>query len=168
MSETNSKDNFEDLKWVRAFSPDIIPRYLIEQIKQRDYDINDFYKYHSLNCLVDNNDGNKLNPFNHLYVLINEEKIVKGFLWFIIDPLTKDIIINNYSIDNEYWNKGKAVKKLVDFMKKMLDKLNLTNIYWITKYPKQSQRYGFKPSKSVLMEYKEEKNGESTDGRHQE
>lgn len=163
MSDTQEKsskdDPLKELKWVRAFSPDIIPKYLVEQIKHRDYEIDDFYKYHSVNCLVEDNNIQKLNPFNHLYVLIDEEKKVKGMLWFVIDPLTKDIIINNYSIDPEYWFKGKAVKKLVDFMKEMLNKLNLTKIYWMTNYPKHSERYGFKPSKCVLMEYKEEKDG---------
>ncbi len=155
----------EDLRWVRAFAPDLIPKYLVEQVRNRDYSIEDFYKYQHINCLMDGDKGQTLNPFNHLYVLANGDNIVKGFLWFIVDPLSKDVVINTFSVDKEYWGNGEAVRKLSDHVKKILKVLKLKKVYWLTNYPKHSERHGFKRSKSVLMEYQEKEDGKDIDGR---
>lgn len=149
----SDENNFEDLRWVRIFTPDHIPRYLVEQVRDRDYTVEDFYKYQELNCTRNDEDGMKLNPFSHLYVLVNNENIVKGFLWFVVDPLTKDLVIQTYSVDKEYWLKGKAVSKLAKHIKDIRKKGNLNKIYWVTNYPGHAQRNGFKRSKSILFEY---------------
>jgi hypothetical protein len=156
------KKNIEELRWIRVFTPDHIPHYLIQQVGHRDYSVEEFFKYHQLNCLIQSEKGISLNPFNHLYVLADKKNEVKGVLWFNVDPLSKDILVQTYSVDKEYWMKGQAVKKLADHIKHIRNKAKLNKIYWITNYPKHSMRYGFKPSKSVLMEYdpdKEKKDG---------
>src|SRR5690606_28201498 len=132
-------NNIEDLRWVRAFSPDVIPRYLVEQVRDRDYTVEEFYKFQTVNCLLQGKDGPTLDPFNHLYVLVNLDNLVKGFLWFVIDPLTKDLVVNTFSMDKEYWNKGKAMKKASEFVKEILKKFNIKKAYWITNYPKHSE-----------------------------
>lgn len=152
----------DELRWIRVFTPDHIPTYLIEQIRDKDYTIEEFFEYHRINCTIKNEKGFQLNPFSHLYVLANPENQVKGILWFSVDPMSKDILIQTYSIDKEYWNKGYAVKKLTEHIKKIKDKGKLNKIYWTTNYPKHSERYGFKRSKAILMEYSGEKNGEDT------
>ena len=150
-------NKIDDLKWIRIFTPSHIPKYLVEQVRDRDFSVEDFYKYHEVNCTIPSKDGNvKLNPFSHLYVLANTENEVKGMLWFGVDPLSKDIIIQTFSMDKEYWNKGIAVKKLSDHIKEIRKKANLNKIYWVTNYPKHSERNGFTRSKNVLMEYNEE------------
>ena len=159
------KYKIEELRWVRAFSPDLIPQYLIDQVRDRDYSVEDFYKYQNMNCLVQGPEGSTLNPFNHLYVLANPENMVKGFLWFVIDPLSKDVIINTFSMDKEYWGKGEAVKMLSEHVKEIQNKLKLKKVYWLTNYPKHSERHGFRRSKSVLMEYQEVSDGKDNDGR---
>jgi len=148
--------NIDELRWVRAFTPDIIPKYLVEQVRDRDYSVEDFYKYQQLNCMTKEGDSPKLNPLNNLWVLVNPENEVKGFLWFVIDTLGKDIVINTFSMDKEYWGGGKAVKKAAEYVKEFLKKLQFNKVYWITNYPKHSERHGFKRSKSILMEYSEE------------
>jgi len=158
-------NEIEELRWVRAFSPELIPKYLVEQVRDKSYTVDDFYKYQSINCLMNGKEGTTLNPFNHLYVMANEENMVKGFLWFVIDPLSKEVLINTFSMDKEYWHGGKAVKRLTDHVKEIIHKLKLTKVYWLTNYPKHSERHGFKRSKSVLMEYKEMSNGQDNDGR---
>ena len=147
------KHNIDELKWIRAFSPDVIPKYLVEQIRRRDFSVDDFYKYQNLNCLMQGSEGTILNPFNHLYVLANDKNFVKGFLWFVISPLSKEIIINTFSVDKEYWGGGAAVKKLSDHIKEILKKLQLKKVFWINTYPKHSERYGFHRSRNILMEY---------------
>ena len=156
-------EKIDELRWARVFSPIHIPHYLVEQVRDRDYSVEHFFKYQELNCLVNGKDGPTLNPFNHLYVLADEKNIVKGFLWFIIDVLSKNIFINTFSMDKEYWGKGKAVKRLSNHVKEIVKKLKIKQVYWITNYPKHSERYDFKRSRGVLMEYKEEKNGKNID-----
>jgi len=143
----------DELRFVRAMSPDIVPHYLIEQVRDRSYSVEDFFKYQQINCMSQTADGFKINPFNHLYVLADPENIVKGVLWMVIDPLSKDIVIQTYSIDKDYWNRGYAVKKLESHVKEIVMKAKLNKIFWVTNYPKHSERYNFKRSKAVLMEY---------------
>lgn len=153
----------KDLRWIRVFTPIHIPKYLIDQIKHRDWTVEDYVKYHEINCLTESESGPALNPFSHLYVLVNSDNVTKGFLWFTIEPLSKDVIIQNYSVDKEYWGKGRAVEKLADHIKFIKKKASLNKVYWITNYPKHSEKYGFKQSKSILMEYSEECNGKDND-----
>lgn len=155
----NKKSEVEKLRWVRVFSPIHIPKYLVEQIRDREFTIEDFYKYQELNCLVETEKGPTLNPFNHLYVTVDDENIVKGFFWFIIDPLCKEIFINTFSMDKEYWGGGHAMEKASDHIKMIMKKLKIKKASWITNYPKHSQKHGFKRSKGVIMEYKEEEDG---------
>ena len=162
--------DFEKLRWIRIFTPDHIPVYLLEQIKHREYDLDEFYKYHRLSAVEHSPTQIKLNPFSHLYVLADEKNIVKGYTWFSIEPLTKNIFINIFSIDKEYWNNGKAVKKLTDLILPIKEKAHLRKILWATRYPKHSLRHGFHRCEDVLMEYnpdkvkEEEKNGKNIDG----
>ena len=156
----------DELRWIRAFSPDLLPRYLVEQIKNKDFTVDEFYSFQRANCTISDNNGISLNPTNHLYFLVDPSNQVKGFLWLVVDVLTKDLVINNYSLDSNYWCKGQAVKKLSKFVKELLNKLKFNKIYWITRYPKHSKKYGFKPSKDVLMEYdpKGEEDGQVSKG----
>jgi len=143
----------DELRWVRVFTPSHVPHYLVEQIRDRDYSVEEFFKYQQINCMMQGNTGIVLNPFNHLYVLADKENLVKGVLWFCVDALSKDILIQVFSMDKEYWGRGEAVKKLADHIKQIQIKGNLNKIYWVTNYPKHSERYGFSRAKSVLMEY---------------
>lgn len=159
-----SDSNIENLKWIKIFDPNHIPNYLIEQIKHRDYSIEDFFKYHEVNSLGYVQKHGHINPFSQLYLLATKENLAKGFLWFVIDPLTKDIIIQSYSVDKEYWGKGAAVEKLAKLIKEIKEKGKFKKVYWVTNYPKHSEKFGFKRSKSILMEYKGETYGEDIDG----
>lgn len=153
---SDNESNINDLRWVRVFSPLHIPRALIEQIRDRDFSVDDFYTYHEYNCLRDTDEGPTLNPLSHLYVLADDKNIIRGMLWFVIDPLTKDIVIQTYSIEKNYWEPGKAILKLIDHMREIKNRAQLKKVYWITNYPKHSEKYGFRKSKSVLMEYSDD------------
>ena len=163
MKRTSKMD---ELRWVRLFTGSHIPRYLVDQIAKRDYEIEDFYQFVENNLLRQTQEGPTLNPLFHLWALVNEENLVRGFLWFTIDPLTKDMVIQVYSVDSNYWGSREAIKKLAEHMKEIRRKAKLNKIYWITKFPKHSLKYGFKPSKNVLMEYNEEdeEDGSNIDG----
>jgi len=161
---SDKKDPIEDLRWVRLFNPVHIPKYLVEQVRDKDYTVEDFYKYQEINCTMPGKDGVMLNPFNHLYALVNKDNLVKGFLWCVIDPLSKDMIINTFSVDKEYWGRGRAVRFLAEHAKSLMKKMKIERIFWLTRYPKHSERHGFKRSKSVLMEYRGLDDGQDNNG----
>lgn len=160
----HSEKNIDDLRWIRVFTSMHVPKYLVEQVRDRDYSVDDFYTHQDANLLMTVHGQPQLNPFHHLYVLVEPGNLVKGFLWFVIDPLTKDIAINTFSMDKEYWGRGKAVEMLANHVKEIRKKAKLKKVYWITNYPKHSERYQFKRSKSVLMEYTEVDDGKNIDG----
>jgi len=145
--------NIDDLRWVRVFTPIHIPKYLIENVRDRDFTVEDFYKYQEVACIRETEEGPTLNPLSHLYVLVDKDNMTKGFLWFTIDSLSKDLVIQTYSVDKAYWGFGKAVKKVTEHILEIWKRASLNKIYWITRYPKHSERYGFKKSENVLMEY---------------
>ena len=160
-TEEPPKKSMDDLRWIRVFTPDHIPKRLVEQVSNRDYSVEDFYKYQEMCCLRQSADGFSLNPLSHLYVLADDENHAQGFLWYTVDPLTKDIVLQTYSVDKDYWGGGRAVEKVAEHIKEFRKKAKLNKVYWVSDYPKHSERYGFKRSKSVLMEYtgEEEENG---------
>jgi hypothetical protein len=152
--------SIDDLRWIRVFTPVHIPKYLVDQVRDRDYSVEDFYKYQETACIRMTKEGPTLNPLNHLWVLVDQENITKGFVWFTINSLSKDIYINTFSMNKDYWYKGKAVEKLANFIKEIKKKAKLNKVLWTTNYPKHSLRHGFIRSKSTLMEYTgEEENG---------
>lgn len=135
---------------------DLIPKYLLDIVKDRPYEIEDFYKYQSMNCLINGKNGVQVNPLNHLYLLVDDGNKIVGFLWFVIEPLTKDLFITTFSVDPEFWYQGKAMKLVSDHVKDIMKKAKIKKAYWTTKHPKHSEKYGFKRSRQVLMEYREE------------
>jgi hypothetical protein len=149
--------DMKNLRWIRIFNPLLIPKKLVEQVRDRDFTVEDFYHFHEASCIRNTEEGPTFNPLSHLYVLANEENLIKGFLWFTVDPLSKNICIQTYSVEKEFWYHGQAVQKVAELVKKLRSDAGLNKIYWVTNYPKHSERYGFKRSDSILMEYSEEK-----------
>ena len=165
------KSDINDLRWVRLFTSSHIPVYLVDQIKNRDYISKNLFRHLESQILKYSQEGPTLNPLFHLWALVDTANLVKGFLWFTVDPLTQDMVIQIYSVDCNYWGKG-AVKKLADHMKILRKKADLKKIYWITECPKHSEKYGFKASKNILMEYnidymeeEEKKDGKDNHGK---
>ena len=156
--EPNSKcKDIDKFEFLRIFTPDHIPKYLVDQIRDKEFTTEKFYEYQKICCIRQTKDGPIINPMNFLYVIANEDKITKGFLWGQADPLTNDFVVQTYSIDKEYWGNGNAVRLLVTKVQEIIDECKMNKVFWITNFPKHAQRYGFKRSKSILFEY----NGDS-------
>jgi hypothetical protein len=145
--------DFSKLQFIRIFDPIHIPKELIEQVRDRKFTVENFYKYQSIVCITQTSNGNMINPLNLLFVIVNESKKVIGFLWAIVAPLSQELVINTFSMSKEYWGKGQAVELVTDKCKEIMKEAGLSRVYWISNYPKHSERYGFKRSKGVLMEY---------------
>ncbi len=164
-SEKNSTEpDFEKLKFIRIFDPVHIPKFLIEQIKDRDYEVEQFYEFQSRVCLLHSDGSSRLNPYNLLYLIITDDNDSVGMLWCVVAPLSEDLVIQTFSMHKDYWCQGKAVKLLEEKVREIKDGCKLNKVFWITRYPRHSEKYGWKRSKGVLMEYAGEIKKEEEDG----
>lgn len=141
-------NNYKDLKWVKLLKPELIPEELIKEVRRRTFEPEDFYEIQHLN--VDN-------PSNLLYVIVDKEKVIKGFIWAQMNAIDESLFVNTYSIDKEYWFDGHAIDFAVAFLKELKDKIKAKRVFWLSTNPKYFMKKGFKPSKNVLMEYVEDK-----------
>jgi hypothetical protein len=163
MSDSFTPD-FSDLVFVRLFTPDHIPRYLIEQYKHAQYTPEQWYAYQRATLTQTREDGTiGLNPFNLLYAIRDGDFHVKGVLWCNVNPLDKMLFIDLFSIDPEYWHKGKAMELASNHVKQIVYDCKLNGVYWITRSPKHSEKYGFTRSRHTLMEMRADYGSTETD-----
>ena len=142
-----SAENLQNLSFVRLKLPRIIPIDLIESVKGRTFTPEQFYEYQ---------DAQKNNPYNLLFALVNEQKIIQGYLWAEINSLDGSLFVNTFSIRKEYWGKGQAIPKVIQFLEELKRKTKAKRVFWITTNEKFFLKHGFKRSKNVLMEYNSE------------
>lgn len=142
--DIKEKNDIESLKFVKLKIPSLIPKELIEVVKGRTFSVEDFYRYQ---------EKQKDNPYNHLFCLIDEKKKIQGFLWAETNLLDGSLFINTFSVSKEYWGKGKAIEKVIPFLKELKINLNSPHVFWITTNVKFFEKKGFKRSKNNLMEY---------------
>lgn len=160
--KTNDK-SIESLRWVRIFDPVHIPKEYIDQIKHKEFETTKFYEFLRSNLVMVKEKDIILNPNNLLFVLVDDNNRTKGVLWMVIDTLANALVINTFSVDKDYWGNGKAVNILKEKAIEIKEKENLDKIYWITRSPKHSEKFGFKRSKQTLMEYTDGKFSQGTD-----
>lgn len=133
-----------ELEFCRLRIPHLIPLELIESVKGRTFTSEQFYAYQ---------EAQKENPNNHLYVLIDKDKKIHGFLWAESNCMEGSLFINTFSIGKAYWGKGEAIPKVIEFLRMLKAKTKAERVYWITTNEKFFLKHGFKRSKNVLMEY---------------
>ena len=144
---TNSeekKTSIKDLQFVKLKIPRLIPLELIEAVKGRTFTPEEFLAYQEQQ--IDN-------PGNFLYVLIDAEKKIQGYLWAELNWLDKTLFVNTFSISKEYWGKGKGIDKAIEFLDGLKKKTKSPRVYWVTTNEKFFVKHGFKRSKNCLMEY---------------
>ena len=137
-------EKIDTLKFVKLKIPELIPYDLIEGVKGRTFTPEQFYKYQKAQVS---------NPYNYLYALIDEHNMIHGYLWAEMNTLDGSLFINTFSINKEYWGKGKAIPKLITFLKELKTRIKATRVFWCTTNEKFFIKNGFKRSKISLMEY---------------
>ena len=143
-SSGDTPEKSDILEFVRLKLPTLIPRDLIESVKGRTFSADEFYRYQL---------ANMDNPNNFLYALKDPDGKIEGFLWAEKNLLDHSLFVNTFSISKEYWGKGKAIPKAIEFLRTLKEKEKAPRVYWITTNEKFFQKNGFKRSKNVLMEY---------------
>lgn len=142
-STTTKKPKGTGLKYVPA-GVNLIPRYLIEQIKGIDFDIDKFYQ---LAPVIEKN------PFNFIGLFIDKGNKVQGFMWSTYNPLSDHLFVNMLSVEKEYQRLG-IIKECIGICKKILKGIgSCGNISAKTTRPKAFSKYGFKESKQVIVDY---------------
>jgi len=155
---------FSDLCFIRIIDPNffrLIPKYLVEQIKNRDFEVDKLYELAPLLLTIPfiGPQGRIVavpNPFHQFYALATEAGKAKGFLWLTIDPLRQRICINVLSVDREYQDESEptALKGTVDFIRTLPEYEKFKKpIMCSTQTPKIfEEQIGAKRSKEILME----------------
>ncbi len=134
----------DSLSFVKLKIPRLIPIDLIESVKGRTFTAEQFYRYQ---------ESQKENPFNYLYVLIDETKKIHGYLWAEVNILDGSLFVNTFSISKEYWGKGEAIPKVIEFLRTLKAKTKAPRVFWVTTNEKFFLKHNFRRSKNVLMEY---------------
>ena|ERR1700754_1487177 len=143
-TEQNPLENKFNLEFLSLKFPRIIPIDLIEGVKGRTFTPEQFYKYQ---------EDNKNNQNNFLFALVNDQKVIKGYLWAEKNSMDGSLFINTFSIRKEYWGKGDAISLVIKFLDQLKKKTKAPRVFWITTNEKFFLKKGFKRSKNVLMEY---------------
>lgn len=142
-----TEDIFKELEFVKLKVPRIIPIELIENVKGRTFTPEQFYRYQEQQVS---------NPYNFLYALIDKTKKIQGFLWAEQNLLDKSLFVNTFSINKEFWGKGKAISKVGEFLKELKVKTLASMVFWVTTNERFFLKHNFKRSKNVLMEFSED------------
>lgn len=142
--EEKKASNVADLDFVRLKIPALLPLSIIEAVKGRTFTPEQFIEYQERQ--VDN-------PGNFLYVLIDKDKKIHGYLWAELNFLDSALFVNTFSISKTYWGRGEAVKKAIEFLEGLKAKTKAPRVFWITTNEKFFAKHGFRRSKNCLMEY---------------
>lgn len=132
-----------NLKFVKATDINMIPRYLFEQVKPAEYDIDRLYEWAP--TLLNN-------PMNLLGVFIDKEEAIKGVMWSSYNPISNKIQVHILSMDRAYQG-GPICKEVAGILEKLKKKIGASGIVATTTRPKAIERkFGFSRSQSVIME----------------
>ncbi len=137
------RSKLDELKIIRIFDFNLIPKYLLEQVKGSELEVPAFIR--GLPILPKD-------PTVFLYVFADPEHIIKGFLCASVDVIGLNLNAQMLSIDKEYQGHG-AVLRTKGFLEGVRKQLKLNKIYCCTTRSKALMRLaGAKPAKAVLME----------------
>ena len=151
--------DIKELKFVRLTDPsntDLIPRYLIDQTRDKDFETDRFYAIAPL--LV-------VNRFNIFGLFVDNNKNVKGFLWATINILSEQLYVSVISIDKEYQNcNGDTLEHIFNMIrdlpnniliKQMIKhaEINLKKtVQIVTKRPKVYEKRQWRCATATIME----------------
>jgi N-acetylglutamate synthase-like GNAT family acetyltransferase len=133
-----------DLEFIKLHFPYLIPKELVEAVKGRTYSYAQFLVYQ---------ENQHSNPNNFLYALIDQRKVIHGYLWAEQNALDESLFINTFSIAKEYWGKGEAMELAIEFVSQLQKKTKAPRVFWMSTNDKFFAKKGFKKSKISLMEY---------------
>jgi len=151
--------DFDELKFEPLVAPNglnWVPRKLFEQIKCREWDVENIYKYGPLFIQ---------NPLNRFWVLTDLNHSIKGVLWITIDPVVELIAVNVLSIDKQYQkvngslrnSSSGVIEKVAEFLHRFQDELKekggielKRKILWTTTRPRACIKAGARKYRTIM------------------
>lgn len=123
----------------------LIPRYLLEQVKDRRWEVDEWYKYQM---------ELREHKENVLLSVIDKSHTIKGVIWLTVDGFEKLVYINLLSMDREYQRKGQLIKFVTKYIRDLAKALKIDTVLWVSDRARAYERYGFELSKRKLIEVK--------------
>ncbi|GAF71285.1 unnamed protein product [marine sediment metagenome] len=139
-------DDINDLQFVRTFDFALIPRTLLEQVKEIDSEeIDRIYTFGPMFAS---------NPLTLLYALVDAGYKIKGVLWAEIDVIDAIIFIRLLSVNKEYQSQnGQLLNKAKDWLFNLKTGPKLKKeIHFLTTRPGAFEKIGVRRSKRIRME----------------
>ena len=132
----------DDLKLARLESFDLIPRYLLEQVKGANWTPELLYEW-----------GPALgqSPLQLIYGMTGPDKTIYGLLWATVNPVVDGIVLNVISVDPAYQDHV-ILKKATGFLRGKLKELGLLKLYATTTRPRAAERMGWVRTNMIMME----------------
>jgi hypothetical protein len=150
-------NRFENISFVPIRDALLVPRDLLEQIKDLPFDIEDFYKFFGFYAE---------SPLNFFWIVMDRENTTEpriGIMWASVDPIPQSLSVHIVSLRKVYQGTGLFKEKIAPFFTDMKKKMKLKRGFWITSRPKAFSRMSpsFKATKLTVMEFdeKEPENG---------
>lgn len=133
------------LKYVPVEDFSLIPRYLLEQVKDKEWDDTD--RLYAALCSV----PPVFWKMNIVGVFADHDHMIKGFMWLVADTVSRKLDCRLLSVDPEYQNKG-IIKEAADIARKIAKEVQAAGVTVSTSTPKAFEQYGFKATLKTNME----------------
>lgn len=166
----------KELKFLRlvvAEAFNAIPRALLESIKELTPEMIDRIYANSADIMtvpVLNQQGLIVGrmpaPSVWVAVMVDIGKITKGFIWLIFDVIEQRVFIQACAVTPEYQSSdGAVIKRVIEYIRSLdIPDVMKNNIQFATTRPKAYEKLGWRRSKKILMELKNESINGDTKG----
>lgn len=145
------------MEFVQFFTIKNIPKYLFRQIEG--------FSEEQINALYENHAAFEANPSNLLFTLIDDENIIKGFLWATVNSLENNLLVVAFTVDKQCqgdWHK-KVSEFLLDYIEKNSQGRVKSELVALTSRPKAYERAGWKRHEKVYIKFERAKDETSND-----
>ncbi len=127
-----------------------IPPYLFKQVEGRSWSVERLYTFAPMFLTADT---------NRFWVLVNDEQVMKGVLWVVMDLLSEKLNVIVFSVDKEYQGPD-ILKSVLDFLRKFIKEFNEAKggiklkekINWVTAQPEILEAIGGQRPKRIMIE----------------
>ncbi len=127
-------------EFIRITDLERIPRYLFEQVKDRSWSIERFYRLLPSFLAVE----------SHRFWAVENNGEVVGVLWAVIDVLSEKLNVIVYSVNKDYQN---SLGVALEFLRKTARELKLKQkINWVTAEPEKIKEIGGQIPGTIMLE----------------
>lgn len=131
----------DDYKIIRTTDLRLIPKYLLEQVKDVYWTPEELY---GLWPAVENS------PTNLLYAVVNKDFHIKGVIWATVGLAGSFLFVNVVSLDKELQSKGLIPNLVMPYLQDLKAKIGVRHLLCSSSRPKGMEKWGWKIAKFVM------------------